>query len=322
MSLPRYVGVAVLIVAALLVGAVPRIQAADLLVPFVTDDSGGPGSVQRYRYEGKTGKSLGAFTTGGPLSGPVHVVFGPDGDLYVASINNGKVLRYDGRTGVFLDTFVDNIPHGEAFGFALGPLGLAFGPDGNLYVSNDFTNTVERYNGTTGASLGTFASAGLEVPTGLVFGPDCNLYVSSFNTSTVERYNRTTGTAMGTFAAGGGLDGPEQLVFGPDGNLYVSSFNSNEVLRYNGKTGVFERTFVTADSGGLNGPTGVTFGPDNNLYVSSNATNEVLRYNGRTGAFLSTFIAASGELEEPAFLTFTSVPRPQSQCHPHRTDDD
>src|SRR6266568_3224619 len=126
----------------------------DLLVAFITDDRGGPGSVQR--YDGTTGASLGTVAAGGAVSGPTGLVFGPDGNLYVTSIDNGKVLRYNGTTGAFLNTFVDNIPHGEAFGFALGPLGLAFGPDGNLYVSNDFTNDVRGYNGTTGAALGIF----------------------------------------------------------------------------------------------------------------------------------------------------------------------
>src|SRR5262249_59406016 len=94
------------------------------------------------------GAALGAFVAGGNLSGPVHAVFGPDGNLYVSSIDNGKVLRYNGTTGAFLNTFVDNIPHGFVVtdpqtqaGFAIGPLGLAFGPDGNLYVSNAFTTT-------------------------------------------------------------------------------------------------------------------------------------------------------------------------------------
>src|SRR6266478_6609418 len=68
-------------------------------------------------------------------------------DLLVAFITNdvfgpGSVQRYNGTTGAFLSTFVDNIPHGD-IGFAIGPLSLAFGPDGNLYVSNDFTNDVQ-----------------------------------------------------------------------------------------------------------------------------------------------------------------------------------
>lgn len=273
----------------------------DLLVAFITDDAEGPGSVQR--YNGTTGVSLGTFVSGGSLHGPVGVVFGPDGTLYISSIDNGEVQRYSGTTGAFLGT-IATVPFGvdPTFGFALGPLGLAFGPDGNLYVGNDFTNDVQRYSGTTGAFLGTFVSAGLDSPTGLTFGPDGNLYVSSFNTNIVQRYNGRTGALMGTFASDG-LDGPEQLAFGPDDNLYVASFNSNSVQRYNGTTGAFQRNFVTAGSGGLNGSTGLAFGQDSNLYVSSNTSNEVLRYNGTTGAFMDVFIPAGRQMF-PAFLTF------------------
>jgi DNA-binding beta-propeller fold protein YncE len=276
----------------------------DLLVAFTTNDTFGPGSLQR--YNGTTGASLGAFTSGGGLIEPVHAVFGPDGNLYVCDIGNGAVLRYNGTTGAFLSTFISGIPHGEdpTFGFSLGPLGLAFGPDGNLYISNDFTNDVKRYNGTTGASLGTFVSAGLDVPTGLVFGPDGNLYVSSFNNNVVLRYSGRTGASIGIFAISNELSGPEQLVFGPDGDLYVASFNSNSVERFKGTTGEPRRTFVTPGSGGLNGPTGVAFGRDGNLYVSSNTSGEVLRYDGETGAFKSIFVPA-GTLLFPAFLTFT-----------------
>lgn len=273
----------------------------DLLVAFITDDAEGPGSVQR--FNGTTGAPLGTFVSGGNLRGPVGIVFGPDGNLYVSSIDNGEVQRYSGTTGAFLNT-VTTDPFGvdPTFGFALGPLGLAFGPDGNLYVSNDFTNDVRRYNGTTFAFLGIFVSAGLDSPTGLVFGPDDNLYVSSFNTSIVQRYNGRTGALMGTFATDG-LAGPEQLAFGPDGNLYVASFNTNSVQRFNGTTGALLSDFVTAGAGGLNGPTGLAFGQDGNLYISSNASNEVLRYNGTTGAFMDIFVPA-GRLLFPAFLTF------------------
>src|SRR5207244_10040717 len=57
----------------------------DLLVAFISDDRGGPGSVQR--YDGTTGASLGTVAAGGALSGPTGLVFGPDGNLYVTSIN-------------------------------------------------------------------------------------------------------------------------------------------------------------------------------------------------------------------------------------------
>src|SRR5205823_3419834 len=81
------------------------------------------------------------------------------------------------------------------------------------------TNNVLRYNGTTGASMGTFASGGgLSAPTGLTFGPDGNLYVASQNTDSVLRYNGTTGAFLNTFVStgSGGLTGANVgLVFTP-----------------------------------------------------------------------------------------------------------
>ena len=78
------------------------------------------------RYDGRTGAFLDAFVpsdTGG-LACPGVLVFGPDGHLYVSTATSSNfscvfrfnifctgfgqtgVLRYDGRTGAFLDVFV------------------------------------------------------------------------------------------------------------------------------------------------------------------------------------------------------------------------
>jgi DNA-binding beta-propeller fold protein YncE len=74
-----------------------------------------------------------------------------------------EVFRYNGSTGALMGTFAS----GGGLNF---PCGLVFGPDGNLYVSSEFSNEVIRYNGTTGALIGTFASGPrLNFPTGLTF---------------------------------------------------------------------------------------------------------------------------------------------------------
>jgi streptogramin lyase len=141
------------------------------------------------------------------------------------------------------------VPNG--LGGLLRPIGLTFGPDGNLYVSSTTSQQVNRYNGMTGALIDAFVtpgSGGLQQPWGLTFGPDGSLYVCSTNTSQVMRYNGKTGAFMDAFvsAGSGGLYLPTALAFGPDRNLYVCSFYTNQVLRYNGKTGAFMNAFVSA----------------------------------------------------------------------------
>ena len=69
-------------------------------------------------------------------------------DLLVSSYGTHQVLRYDSSTGAFLGAFVS-----EGSGGLFGPVGLTFGPDGNLYVSDEITSQVLRYDGSTGAFL-------------------------------------------------------------------------------------------------------------------------------------------------------------------------
>jgi hypothetical protein len=234
---------------------------------------------------------------------PPEPVPGPH--LLVTSHNTHSVLRYDTRTGIFIDAFISSGSGG------LGPShGLIFGLDGNLYVGDVAAHAVRRYNGVTGAFIDLFVppnSGGLSHPDGMLFGPDGNLYISSYFTNSVLRYDGKTGAFLGAFVppGRGGLQGPASLWFGWDGNLYVNSEKTHSVLRYDGRTGAFLDPFVPPGSGGLHHPSGSVFGPDGHLYVSSYTRNTVLRYDGKTGAFLGVFIpSASGGLDGPTKLLF------------------
>jgi DNA-binding beta-propeller fold protein YncE len=283
------------------------------------------------RYDEKTGAFLDDFVRprGGGLLLPTNLVFGPDGDLYVASgnIGPGSIKRYDGTTGTFLGDFV--MPSG---GGLQEPEDVIFGSNGDFYVL-DFgiaaDSSVKRYDGITGAFMGTLVppgSGGLNGAEGFLFGPDGNFYVASRNTSSVKRYDGTTGTFLGDFVTpgSGDLNEPVGLTFGPDGNLYLSSFFS--VKRYDGITGQFLEDFVASSSDGLSpGPSGLhrpfdlVFGPDGDLYVSDLEAGAVKRYDGESGAFLGDFVGADpAGVVIPAGLAFTPsappvpVPEPGS----------
>jgi glucose/arabinose dehydrogenase len=128
------------------------------------------GSDAILRYDRQTGAFLNDFVPpgSGGLQGPSGLVFGPDGHLYVNS-GSSAILRYDGRTGTPLPVSGASgavfVPPGSG-GLSTVPyrtrfLGLVFGPDGHLYVSNLVGGQILRFDGQTGAFLNVFVGSGI-----------------------------------------------------------------------------------------------------------------------------------------------------------------
>jgi hypothetical protein len=160
------------------------------------------------RYNTTTGAFIDAFIQPSPeLDGPSDMVFGPGGDLYVVGRFNSRVVQYDGVTGAFkralvatqlsqpfglrfvgenllvangnlnqIERFNLNGAYQGVFGsFGLNfPIGLAIGPEGDIYVASYAADTVVRFNGVTGEYVRhVFAPrlGGLRGPNFLTFRP-------------------------------------------------------------------------------------------------------------------------------------------------------
>ncbi len=179
----------------------------------------------------------------------VGVTIGPDGAFY--AVSSQRIIRTDFE-GFDIPRLFGQAGAGVVGGFEA----IVFGPDGDLYA-NDGAFTVFRFDGTTGAFLGQFASAPrLSGTRGMAFGDDGYLYVSGVASDNVVRFDAASGAFVDVFATG--IDGANGLAFGPDGDLYVVSEIDRKIVRVDGTTGALLGDFAT----GLSGiPVGITFAP-------------------------------------------------------------
>jgi streptogramin lyase len=272
------------------------------------------------RYSGATGTFQKVFAA--PTPNPTSMVYGPDGNLYLADLYHNDVVRYDVTTGQ-ASKFVQSGSLGPT-----APYSAAFGPDGNLYVGSYATHQILEFNGQTGLPVGVFVNqgtGGLFTPTVLAFGPDGNLYVSDAHANGVLVFNGATGQFITNLAANfqGGSQPvyvPTGIAFGPDGDLYIGLRDTGVVLRYDPVTHQSLGTFVNVGPSILTGAAGMRFGPDGNLYVvdfrAPNAgaiipgTQRVVRFNGQTGALEDIFVTpgSGGGLQRPADVNFIGNP--------------
>jgi DNA-binding beta-propeller fold protein YncE len=156
----------------------------------------GGGGVLKYTAAGKFVGRL--HPPAGAQFHPFGVVIGPDGLLYVSSRPTlfstglgGQVLQFNPTTGDFIKVFITDA---GGPGHLNGPEGLAFGPDGRLYITslradeND-TDKILIFEGPGGAHPGAYAGKFdldkvgklRSVAAALLFGPGGDLFVPITN---------------------------------------------------------------------------------------------------------------------------------------------
>lgn len=165
-------------------------------------------------------------SAGDPQSQPVALAAGPDGLLYSLSWADENVVRFDPSSGAFVDEVVSPGIVGTG-----RPKDLAFGPDGDLYVSFGdpwALDSVVRFDGTTFAMTLTYTQppGPAWVPRGLAFDDAGDLYVADTGGGTrVARFDRQTATFIDEFADPplGPLSHPTAVTFGPGDELFLKN---------------------------------------------------------------------------------------------------
>ena len=207
-----------------------------------------------------------AGTTATTINGPETSAFDSAGNLWVADVNNNRVLKYaapitTGETATVVigqGSFTTNTA-GTTATTLLNPTGISFDSAGNLWVADRSNNRVLKY----AAPITTGETATLVVGQGTF----------------------TTGTA-GTTATT--LSGPEGFSFDSVGNLWVAEFSNNRVLKYSATISqVTGQVSIVGNTCGINVVSGapINYGSLTSGSISTEQT-VVLQNTGTTSGTL------------------------------------
>ncbi len=234
---------------------------------------------------------------------PYGIVVGPDGSVYIADrqASRIRVVDQNGIINTFAGTNVSGSSGdgGPATSARLGgPTGLAFGPDGSLYIVDRSNHRIRKVSpqgiistvvgngqyGFTGDG-GPATSAKIASPTHIAIAPDNTLYVADTYNNRIRAVGSegiiTTiaGTGIQGFSGDGGLApngtiaNPTGIAVGADGTIFVSDFYNNRIRRLRAALpkGTVNEILVPSTSGEL-------------VYVFSSAGRHLRTLDALTGA--------------------------------------
>ena len=246
---------------------------------------------------------IGLLSGGGPgFSGPVSVTLGPDGLLHVASRanpNQPEAVRVT-RCTIDGDYVGEFCGWGEAPGQFIWITAIAFGPDGNLYLSDENTHRISRFTA-KGEFIGRWGEVGrgpgqLNRPSGLAFAPDGTLLVTDSLNHRIQRFT-SDGTLLASWGemgeAPGQFDMPWGVAVDEAGQVYVSDWRNDRIQKFDAD-GAHVANFDGRDDGdGFSRPNGLAVDSGGRIYVCD-WWNDRVQVLDETGRVIDTLIGHSG----------------------------
>ncbi len=223
-------------------------------------------------------------TQGGLIYNPWHLTMDGAGKVYVANYSNDNILVIPAEGGA---------PEVYATGIG-GPSGIAFAPNGELWVTGRIDGKV--YKIPAGGGAATVVVGGFSQPTGICFDAAGNAYVTDRDKHQIVRITphgiATPFAPMSSY--------PESIAMRTNGTLVVGSIR-NYIIEYDAAGEILR--YISAPA--LN--QGLTIDSENHLYVTSGHGNGT-----RTGSVhKATYDPVAGRYGLLKPLA-TNIPNPHS----------
>lgn len=188
---------------------------------------------------------------------PNGITVAPEGTVWFSELYGNKVGRLN-TNGTITEYPVD------------GPMGLAFGPDHNLWIAQAGAGRIARMS-PTGQIIAEYPTPSVDsMPCQIVTGPDNAMWFTERNGNKVGRISTS-----GQITEYSVPLGPIGITVGPDGNLWVALQDAGSIVRV---TPAGTVTVLPLDPPGTyGGSTGITVGRDGNLWVAEQFSRHITR---------------------------------------------
>jgi gliding motility-associated-like protein len=211
------------------------------------------------------------------------------GTIYACDFGNNQIKKIDPITHNV--TVFAGSP-GGAQGYNNGPAntallwspsGIALDAFGNVYVSDQGSNTIRKItpggvvstlagSGAAGDQVGIGSDARFNTPRGLAIDANDNLYVADFGNNVVKKIDTKTGLVSYVYDAGP-LKSPSGVGIDASGVLYIADADNNRIQKVaNGAV-----TTLSIPAGTLKSPREVRIDGTGNVYITDQLNHRVLR---------------------------------------------
>jgi DNA-binding beta-propeller fold protein YncE len=193
------------------------------------------------------------------------------------------------------------------------PYGIAVDQEGNVYVSDYQTDSIQKFSSTgtfllswgqTGANDGEFNS-----PCGICVDESGNVYVADMENNRIQVFN-SNGAFIFSFGSQGNgysqLGRPAGVAVDKNGNIFVTEQDNARVQKFT-SAGVYEKMWGSQGSstGQFYMPSGIACDQNGNVYVADSSNNRIQKFTS-DGSFITSWGSSgndNGQFSVPSGLT-------------------